>query len=151
MLDRMQATPSQLPRGTPRKTNASSLAIPSVHWVQSLLSSAGCRLPGGEVVESWPDCMVLNHHHFENGLAAANFLPNGQDRALRRSLLDDRRNPDLGHRQRRVILRRWSDVRQVGKRPLLRGPGRRRYVAYVLVEGIRAATGHFLCCPRPGA
>jgi hypothetical protein len=27
----------------------------------------------------------LDHHHFENGLATANFLPNGHDRALRRS------------------------------------------------------------------
>jgi len=26
----------------------------------------------------------LDHHHFENGLASANFLPDGQDRALRR-------------------------------------------------------------------
>src|SRR5262249_12268202 len=109
MPDRVQATPSQLPRGTPRKSNASSLAIPSVHWVQ-LLSSAGCRLPCGEVVERRPDRIVLGHHHFENGLAAANFLPNSQDRTPRRSLLDDRRNPDLGHREQRVILRRPSDV-----------------------------------------
>src|SRR5262249_20129894 len=38
MPDRVQATPSQLPRGTPRK-NASSLAIPSVHWVQTAFFS----------------------------------------------------------------------------------------------------------------
>src|SRR5215831_18377011 len=38
MPDRVKATPSQLPRGTPRK-NASSLAIPSVHWVQTAFFS----------------------------------------------------------------------------------------------------------------
>src|SRR6516164_5501896 len=108
MPDRVQATPSQLPRGTPRKSNASLLSLLSIG--SRLLSSAGCRLPGGEVVECWPDRIVLDHHHFENGLAAANFLPNSQDRSLCRSLLDDCRNPDLGHREQRVILRRPSDV-----------------------------------------
>jgi hypothetical protein len=46
-------------------------------------SSTGCGLSGGEVVKHRLDCIVSDHHHFENGLATANFLPNSQDRALR--------------------------------------------------------------------
>jgi hypothetical protein len=43
-------------------------------FCSKLFSSAGWRLAGGEAVERRLDCMVLDQHHFENGLAAANFL-----------------------------------------------------------------------------
>src|SRR5215471_13253015 len=98
--------------------------------------SAGCRLAGDKVVESGIDRTPLDYHYFEDGLAAAYFLLNGQDRALRRGLLDNRRKGRLGHRQQRMILRRPSDVLQVSEYLLLRGPRRRCCVAYVLVEGI---------------
>src|SRR5882762_10066129 len=63
------------------------------------LGSAARRLTADQIVEGWLDRIALNDHHFEDRLAAANFLLNGQDGALRRSLLDNRGNGHLGHRQ----------------------------------------------------
>ena len=74
------------------------------------LLKAGCRLAGDKVVESGLDRTPLDYHHFEDGLAAADFLLNGQNRALRRGLLDNHRKGRLGHRQQRMTLRRPSDV-----------------------------------------
>src|SRR5262245_61336260 len=71
---------------------------------------AGCRLAGDKVVERGLNRIALDYHHFEDGLAVANFLLIRQDRALRRRLLDNHRKRRLGHRQQRMIRRRPSDM-----------------------------------------
>jgi hypothetical protein len=60
-------------------------------------SSAGRRLTRNKVVEDRLDRTAFDHHHLEDRLAAANFLLNGQNFALRRGLLYDCRNAHFGH------------------------------------------------------
>src|SRR5262245_2035539 len=58
----------------------------------SVVTSAGDRLAGDEVVECGLGRIALDGHHLEDGPAVADFLLHGEDRALRRGFLDDRRD-----------------------------------------------------------
>src|SRR5262249_43986593 len=64
----------------------------------SVVTSAGDRLAGDEVVEGGLCVIALGGHHLEDGPAVADFLLHREDCALRRGLLDDRRDRHLGHR-----------------------------------------------------
>src|SRR5713101_2604462 len=81
--------------------------------VGASFESVGRGFAGHKVIRDDLDRVAPRGHDLENRFAVAYLFLHRKDRALRRGLLNDRRDRYLGHGQQRV--RRAGNMRGVGK------------------------------------